>query len=80
MPINFFAENSIFSGNESASLQQFGNSETCPVLPQDVADSDIDMTDVYDKLLFDNLDGGVWKQGFTIKTSDAEWNGKKLKG
>ena len=35
---------------------------------------------VFDLLPFNNPDGGVWKQGYLIETSDEEWQGKILKG
>jgi len=52
----------------------------CPAMPYGVTGSDVNMLDVYSKLPFDDPDGGVWKQGYPIDTSDAEWVGKKLKG
>uniref|UniRef100_A0A671PWJ9 Alpha-mannosidase n=1 Tax=Sinocyclocheilus anshuiensis TaxID=1608454 RepID=A0A671PWJ9_9TELE len=36
------------------------------------------MLDVYDLLSFDNLDGGVWKQGFDISYKDNEWDNEPL--
>lgn len=38
------------------------------------------MMDVYDLLKFDNVDGGVWKQGFNIKIDESRFTeGNKLK-
>ena len=41
---------------------------------------DIEMGKVYDKLEFDNPDGGVWKQGWDVRYEQSQWNSqKKLK-
>ena len=32
------------------------------------------MSDVFEKLPFDNPDGGVWKQGYDISYSESQWN------
>ncbi|KAL3288965.1 hypothetical protein HHI36_003408 [Cryptolaemus montrouzieri] len=36
--------------------------------------SDINMLDVYEKISFDNKDGGVWKQGWKIEIDEKDWN------
>jgi len=32
------------------------------------------MWDLYDKLQFDNIDGGAWKQGWDIQITKGRWN------
>ncbi|XP_078489077.1 alpha-mannosidase 2 [Ciona intestinalis] len=63
--------------------KQFANdsrmSDTCPVLSYSGGKSDVNMINVYDHLPFNDPDGGVWKQGWDIQTSDQEWTGRKLK-
>uniref|UniRef100_A0A8C5LRI1 Alpha-mannosidase n=1 Tax=Leptobrachium leishanense TaxID=445787 RepID=A0A8C5LRI1_9ANUR len=40
--------------------------------------SNVQMLDVYDILPFDNLDGGVWKQGFDITYDEHAWDNEPL--
>jgi alpha-mannosidase II len=38
------------------------------------------LAQMYDKMTFDNPDGGVWKQGWEIKYDKTQWSAdKKLK-
>lgn len=32
------------------------------------------MLEMYEKLKFDNIDGGAWKQGFRIEYNEQDWN------
>lgn len=41
--------------------------------------SDVRMLDVFDMIPFDNVDGGVWKQGFDISYNMDRWKDKPLK-
>ncbi|XP_071942365.1 alpha-mannosidase 2-like [Antedon mediterranea] len=41
--------------------------------------ANIQMLDVFDKISFDNPNGGVWKQGFEIKYDEKHWNDEPLK-
>lgn len=38
---------------------------------------DIQMLDIYKQLKFDNLNGGVWKQGWNISYNEKEWTNKE---
>ncbi len=41
---------------------------------------DVRMADVYDKLTFENPDGGVWTQGWDLTYDKSQWSqDKKLK-
>lgn len=37
------------------------------------------MLDVFDQLPFNNLDGGVWKQGFAVTYNEAQFAKQPLK-
>ena len=64
----------------SSSQIFYKHAEVCQKLPRDVVNSDIDMVDVYNKLSFETAKSEEWQQSFPLKTSNAEWIGKKLKG
>jgi alpha-mannosidase II len=40
---------------------------------------DITMKALYDKIAFDDRDGGVWKQGWDVRYKGGEWDEEKLK-
>ncbi|XP_039628976.1 alpha-mannosidase 2x [Polypterus senegalus] len=56
------------------------------VMPQDCQfalgsheeQSDLKMLNIYSILKFDNMDGGVWKQGFDITYNTNEWDNEPL--
>ncbi|MEE6503414.1 hypothetical protein FKM82_004822, partial [Ascaphus truei] len=43
-----------------------------------VQKTDLQMIDVYSQLPFENVDGGVWKQGFDITYDPQEWDAEPL--
>ncbi|KAL4122621.1 hypothetical protein QTP88_014914 [Uroleucon formosanum] len=43
-------------------------------LSSGICDPNINMWDLYDKLQFDNVDGGAWKQGWDVKITQGRWN------
>ena len=34
----------------------------------------LQMLELYDKISFENTDGGTWKQGWTITYNEAQWS------
>lgn len=40
---------------------------------------DITMKALYDKIAFDDRDGGVWKQGWDVRYEGREWDEETLK-
>jgi alpha-mannosidase II len=44
---------------------------------QSEMNTDIQANDLISKISFDDVDGGVWKQGYDIKYNEKEWTSEK---
>lgn len=49
------------------------NGECIDVVGQ-VPEVDVQMLQLYDQMSFEDIDGGVWKQGWNIKYDDLKYN------
>ena len=68
-----------FIEHPEESVKDGGHGECPAVVPYGLSNADHNMENFIEKWDFVDVDGGVWKQGWTIKTSDAEWKETKLK-
>ncbi|KAF6027849.1 MAN2A1 [Bugula neritina] len=74
----------VISGNrvtkeqKAYDLATFSSSgQVCSLSEAPQPKTDVQMYNVIDSISFDDVDGGVWKQGYPIKVQDSQWTPEK---
>lgn len=67
-------KNDLLLKDELMDVKGSQNDESCNVNMDMVPKPDIQMLKAYHEIPFDNVDGGVWKQGYTIEYDNHDWN------
>lgn len=72
---NFYLNMSHFLNHSQTSVPL--STYDCGICKEPAARADIQMSEVYRKLKFDNPDGGAWKQGWDVQYNASKWTQKK---